>query len=94
MCQSGKITGLQPTDRLSYPSAMPPTGHQVSSDRLEEFRRIYSNAYGEEISIEEARAMTHRLLGLYKLLAQPLPGETSEPPLSPPRPAQSAAEEV
>jgi hypothetical protein len=71
---------------------MPPTGHQVASERLEEFRRIYKNAYGEDISIEEARAMTHRLLGLYKLLAQPLPGETLEPAPLPASPAQNVAE--
>jgi hypothetical protein len=56
---------------------MPPTGHEVSPERLEEFRRIYKETYGEEITIEEAREMTRRLLTLYKTLAQPLPDEVS-----------------
>jgi aldehyde:ferredoxin oxidoreductase len=52
---------------------MPPTGHQVSPERLEEFRRIYKNVYGEELTQEEAVEMTHRLLALHRLLMRPLP---------------------
>jgi hypothetical protein len=48
---------------------MPPTGHDVSPEHLEEFRRIYKETCGEEISVGEASAMTHRLLALYKLLS-------------------------
>jgi hypothetical protein len=59
--------------RKYIPRCMPPTGHQVSPERLEEFRRIYKEVYGEEISVGEASAMTHRLFALYKLLLQPLP---------------------
>jgi hypothetical protein len=69
---------------------MPSTGHQVSEVRLEEFRRIYKETYGEEISVGEASAMTHWLLALYMLLSQPLPGEVEKPSPSPPPPAQSA----
>jgi hypothetical protein len=72
---------------------MPPTGHEVSPERLEEFRCIYKETYGEEITIEEAREMTRRLLTLYKILAQPLPGEVSKPAPSQPPPAQTAPEE-
>jgi hypothetical protein len=46
---------------------------QISDDRLEEFRRIYKEATGEEITLEEAREVAQRLVTLYKLLAQPLP---------------------
>jgi hypothetical protein len=63
--------------RKYIPSGMPPTGHQVSPERLEEFRRIYKEVYGEEITSAEASAMTHRLLALYRLLSRPLPGDTS-----------------
>lgn len=74
---------------------MPPTGHKVSPERLEEFRRIYNEASGEEITAEEALEMTHRLIALYKLLllTRPLPDEIEKPP-SPPPPAHSAAEEA
>lgn len=73
---------------------MPPTGHQVLPERLEEFRRIYKETCGEEISVGEASAMTHRLLALYKLVSQPLPGEMEQPSPSAPPPAQSVPGEV
>jgi hypothetical protein len=73
---------------------MPPTGHQVSPERLEEFRRVYKEAYGQEISEGEASAMTHQLLALYKLLSQPLPGEAEKSSSSSPPPAQNAPEEL
>jgi hypothetical protein len=68
------------------------TGHKVSPQRLEEFRRIYKDTYGEVITIGEAEEMTHRLLALYKLLMQPLPDEPAQHPLSPEPPTQSAPE--
>jgi hypothetical protein len=45
----------------------------ISDDRIEEFRRIYRNAFGEEPSVAEAREMANRLVALYTLLMQPLP---------------------
>lgn len=42
------------------------TGHQVAPERLEEFRRIYKEVSGEEITIAEASEMTHRLPTLYR----------------------------
>jgi hypothetical protein len=65
------------------PSGMPPSGHQVSPERLEEFRRIYKEVSGEEITAGEASEMTHRLLALYKLLSQPLKGGDEKPSPSP-----------
>jgi hypothetical protein len=53
------------------------TGHKVSPESLEEFRFIDKEGFGEEISTEEAVAMTHRLLAPYRLLSQPLRGEPS-----------------
>lgn len=74
---------------------MAPGGNKVSPERLEEFRRIYKEASGEEITAEEALEMTHRLIALYKLLllTRPLPDEI-EKPTPPPPPAHSAAEEA
>jgi hypothetical protein len=37
-----------------YHAAMTPTGHQVSDERHEQFRRMYERAFGEEIDIEDA----------------------------------------
>ncbi len=70
------------------------SGMHISDERLEEFRRIYKVAYGDTISVADARAMAHRLLALYRLLMQPLPGEKNAqpPPLREPR-AQTAPEE-
>lgn len=73
-----------------YDRLMPPSGHQVSDERLEAFRRIYEETYGEEITKAEASEMSHRLLTLYSLLMRPLPCETSKH--SPTFPAQSDPE--
>jgi hypothetical protein len=67
-----------------YPSGVP-----ISDERIEEFRRIYKETYGEEISIANARVMALRLITLYRLLRQPLPGETASSP-SEESPARSA----
>jgi hypothetical protein len=76
-----------------YHRGMPPTGHKVSLERLEKFRRIYKEVHGEEITTAEASAMIHPLLAVYKLFSQSLP-ETEEPSPSPPPPAPTAREEV
>lgn len=57
-----------------------------------EFRRIYKEAYGEEITTAEAEEMTRRLLALYKLVLRPLPTERAQCPPEPLLPAQSAPE--
>ena len=71
---------------------MLPTGHKVSPDRLEEFRRIYKETYGEEITPQQATEMTDRLVALYKLLLRPLPDAPAQSSLPQPPPAQSAPE--
>jgi hypothetical protein len=73
---------------------MPLTGHQVSPERLEEFRRIYKKVYGEDIMLRDASEMTHRILALYQLLQKPLPDEHAPHPPSPPPPAQNAPGEL
>jgi hypothetical protein len=60
----------------------PLTGNHVSPERLEEFRRIYKEVYGDEITAEEAVAMTTRLLTLYDLLSRPVPGAPAQHPPS------------
>ena len=52
-------------ERRAYDSGMPPSGHKVSDERLEEFRRIYKETYGEDLTPQEASRMAHRLLALY-----------------------------
>jgi hypothetical protein len=66
---------------------MPHVAGQVSPERLEEFKRIYKKAYGEDITIAEAREMTHRLLALYNLVMRPLPKEGENVSSSPPPPS-------
>ncbi|MBI2612363.1 hypothetical protein HYW59_00935 [Candidatus Kaiserbacteria bacterium] len=70
----------------NYSAAVP-----IADERIEEFRRIYKEAYGEEISVGNARIMALRLITLYRLLMQPLHGEGSSSP-SQDSPAQSADE--
>lgn len=74
---------------LAYDLGMPPTGHKVSNDRLDKFRRVYKETYGEDITKAEAVEMTHGLLALYTLVLRPLPDEPSRRPPSSPL-AQSA----
>ncbi len=73
---------------INYPAGVP-----ISDERIEEFRRIYKRVYGEEISVGDARIMTLRLITLYRLLMQPLPGETTSfvPPESPAQSADAAS---
>ncbi|WP_439372648.1 hypothetical protein [Bradyrhizobium sp. DASA03120] len=56
-----------------------PTGHEASPERLEEFKAIYKEAYGEEITRPDAAEITRRLLALYQLLARPLHTDEGEP---------------
>ena len=48
---------------------------QISDEALEEFIRLYQEAFGETITLAEAREMARRLVHLYKILLRPLPGE-------------------
>jgi len=62
---------------------------RISDKRAEELRRLYKEAYGKDISVEEARDMGRRLVALYQLLMRPFPsaGEqqsSQEPPAQTP----------
>ena len=48
---------------------------QTSDEALEEFISLYKEAFGETITLAEAREMARRLVHLYKILLRPLPGE-------------------
>jgi hypothetical protein len=51
---------------------------QLNDADVEEFRRIYQEAYGEEMSLKEARMWAVRLVRLYRILLQPTPSELRE----------------
>jgi hypothetical protein len=48
-------------------------GVMISDNRIEEFRRVYKESFGEEPSVAETREMANRLVALYTLLMRPLP---------------------
>jgi len=54
---------------------------EISKKELEEFKQIYKNEFGEDLSDEEAREIAQRLLGFISLVYRPLP-EGNEPEVS------------
>ena len=50
----------------------------VSQEDLREFMRLYKEEFGTDITEDEARAMTARLINLYLKLLEPLPSERTE----------------
>ena len=59
--------------RRRYDSAM-----KVTDEALQEYRRLWRKEFGEDITLEEARDITTRLLALYEALCMPLPEERRE----------------
>ena len=51
---------------------------QIEKGALEEFRAIYRDEFGEELSVDEAQEMASNLIDLYELLMQPLPRELED----------------
>lgn len=49
---------------------------RFSNDVLDEFRAIYRDEFGEEITRDEAQEMGTRVVELLRLLLRPLPGDT------------------
>jgi hypothetical protein len=47
----------------------------ISNERLLEFMRLYQEEFGKAIDEGEAREVASRLVELYHLLAERLPGE-------------------
>jgi hypothetical protein len=48
----------------------------ISPEDLEDFRWLYTAAFGQELTQEEASEMAGRVADLYLLLAETLPSET------------------
>lgn len=46
-----------------------------SDESVHRFMRLYTEFFGEELTINDARAMASRILFLYEHLARPFPGE-------------------
>jgi len=52
----------------------------VSDEAVKEYIQLYREDFGEELTIEEAREITSRLVELYRALCRPLPAEIATPP--------------
>lgn len=48
---------------------------KLTDEDVAEFRRVYNEAYGEEMPIDEARMWAIRLGRLYRILLAPTPSE-------------------
>jgi len=59
-----------------------PAKVSLSDAHALEYKKLYEEDFGEEISLEEARAIGLRLITLYKLLSEPLPQDEPTPPSS------------
>ncbi len=46
---------------------------EISNESLEEFKRLYREEFGEELSDREALEIAQRLLGFVMLVCRPLP---------------------
>ena len=66
---------------------------KISDEALAEFARLYKEEFEEELSRNEAEEMARKLLTLYELLAQKLPGENIPGP-KPPAPDPPAASQA
>jgi hypothetical protein len=50
----------------------------LSDNDVAQFRRVYKEAYGEELPIGEARMWAIRLVRLYRILLGPTPSEAAD----------------
>ena len=55
-------------------------GMKLTPEALDEFRRIYEDEFGEEITRDQAQEMGTRLVDLLRLLLRPLPKANGAPP--------------
>ncbi len=58
----GKVSGME-------------APQQLSRQAVEDFKAIYRDEFGEDIADDEAQEIALRLLRLFDLLLQPLPGD-------------------
>jgi hypothetical protein len=59
---------------------------RLNQEDIMEFKEIYAEEFGEQISYAEAERMASDLMQLFELLARPLPGERT-PTLEPEAPS-------
>jgi hypothetical protein len=51
--------------------------HPLSRQAIEEFKAIYAEEFGEQISEDEAQKIALRLLRLFDILDNPLPSDST-----------------
>ena len=51
---------------------------KLTDEDVAEFCRVYQEAYGEEMPLQEARMWAVRLVRLYRILLSPTPSESTE----------------
>ena len=51
---------------------------RLSKEALEEFKQIYKEEFGEDLTDAEAEEMATRVMRLYELLSRPLSSERKE----------------
>lgn len=48
---------------------------ELSKEAIEEYKQIYKEKFGEEISDEEAREQGENLISLFRVIYHPIPGK-------------------
>ena len=51
---------------------------QLSRQAIDEFKTIYQEEFGRELSDDEVQEIAFRLLRFFGILVRPLPGETED----------------
>jgi hypothetical protein len=54
------------------------TPQQLSRQAIDEFKAIYLDEFGQELSDEEVQEIALRLLRFFGILVKPTPGETED----------------
>ena len=54
------------------------TPQQLSRDAIDEFKAIYQEEFGRELSDDEVQEIAIRLLRFFGILVKPLPDETED----------------
>jgi hypothetical protein len=75
---SGKPAVLSASFRRNYTQDMEEAQRKLSREAVEEFRAIYFEEFGETLTNDEVREIALRLLRLFGILLQPIPGGASK----------------
>ena len=54
------------------------TPQQLSREAIDEFKAIYQDEFGRELSDDEVQEIAIRLLQFFRILVRPSPGETED----------------